>query len=102
MKAVITGATGSVGNGLVSELLENGYEVLVLTRGNSNRNKNIPVNCNVRICSCSLEELGGFDTEDGNKYDIFFHLAWKGTTGIERNDIDIQMSNVSYTKDAVK
>ena len=102
MKAIVTGATGSVGNGLVYELIENGYEVLVLSRGNSNRNKNIPVNSNVRISSCSLEELGEFDTEDGSKYDIFFHLAWKGTTGIERNDIDIQMSNVSYTMDAVK
>lgn len=101
MRVIVTGATGSVGNGLVNELVESGYDVLVLTRKNSNRNIYIPMNSKVNTVFCSLEELQDLHDLDGEKFDIFYHLAWKGTTGSERDNINLQMNNVHYTLDAV-
>ena len=34
-------------------------------------------------------------------YDVFFHLAWRGTTGSDWDDIEMQLNNVAYTVDAV-
>jgi nucleoside-diphosphate-sugar epimerase len=35
------------------------------------------------------------------KFDMFFHLAWEGTTGASRNDMYLQNRNVKHTVDAV-
>ena len=102
-RAVITGATGSVGNGLIYELIDNGYEVLVLTRKDSPRNIYIPEDERVRVVYCALDELGSLKDIDkaGGSYDIFFHLGWGGTVGNGRNDFNMQLKNIGYTMDAV-
>ena len=35
-------------------------------------------------------------------YDIFYHLAWEGTRGKDRENIEMQIKNISYTIDALK
>ena len=35
-------------------------------------------------------------------YDIFFHMAWSGTTGTSRNDEALQQQNAAYSLDAVR
>ena len=35
-------------------------------------------------------------------FDVFYHLAWAGTTGAARNDAELQLKNIEYTLDAVK
>lgn len=35
-------------------------------------------------------------------YDIFFHMAWSGTTGASRNDEALQQQNAAYSLDAVR
>lgn len=37
-----------------------------------------------------------------NDYDVFYHLAWAGTTGTARDDADLQLKNIEYTLDAVE
>ena len=39
---------------------------------------------------------------DSKSYDIFFHMAWSGTTGTSRNDEALQQQNASYSLDAVR
>ena len=39
---------------------------------------------------------------DSNPYDIFFHMAWNGTTGESRNDEALQQQNAACSLDAVR
>lgn len=99
MRAVITGATGAVGMALISELERQGAEVTVLCREGSQRSKYIKENELVHKVDCSLDRLNTLALDGG--YDVFFHLAWDGTTGSARNDMYLQNLNVKYTIDAV-
>jgi nucleoside-diphosphate-sugar epimerase len=100
MRAVITGATGAVGMALISELISRDIEVLVFTRTGSARSKRIPEHKLVKKIDCPLDKLCELDLGD-ERYDMFFHLAWEGTTGAARNDMHLQTGNVKYTMDAV-
>ena len=99
-RAVITGATGAIGNAVIKELIKQNTEVLVICRKGSERNKNIPVHPLVECVYCDISELGEMPARD-KEYDVFFHLAWMGTTGEARNDIYLQNLNVRYALDAV-
>ena len=101
-RAVITGATGAVGTALVSELISHGVEVLVFCRKESSRNAFIPQHPLVERKYCSLEELSTIQNDTGKLYDVFYHLAWEGTTGKSRNDMFLQNRNVKYSLDAVE
>ncbi len=100
MRAVVTGATGAVGMALLSELEKNKVETLVLCRSGSKRNDRIKESQYIKKAQCSLEELQGFNV--GEKYDVFYHLAWEGTTGAARNNMQLQTRNVKYTVDAIE
>lgn len=100
-RAILTGATGALGVALVSELIAEGYEVLVLARRGSARNSNIPPRSGVKVEYCDLCELGGIKGR-GEKYDLFYHLGWAGTTGASRNDMPLQVRNIGYALDALE
>lgn len=100
-RAIITGATGAIGTALVDELVSVGVELLVLTRKDSIRNQNIKNHPLVTVMYCSLEELAEIKNNTGKAYDVFYHLAWAGTTGSGRNDMYLQNQNVKYALDAV-
>lgn len=100
MRAVVTGATGAVGMALISELISRDIEVLVLCRAESPRSKRIPDHPLVRKVDCPLDRMSELCV--GNeRYDMFFHLAWEGTTGAARNDMQLQTKNIKHTMDAV-
>ena len=101
-KAIISGATGAVGTALIRELIQHDVEVLVLCREGSKRNGQIPYHPLVRKKYCSLDELASLDNTEAEPYDVFYHLAWEGTTGQARDDMYLQNQNVRYALDAVK
>ena len=101
MRALITGATGAVGMALISELTDRKIEVTVLCRKDSARAANIVEGPLVKKVECSLSDMATLDMGEA-KYDMFFHLAWDGTTGATRNDMYLQNTNVKYTLDAVE
>lgn len=101
-RVVISGATGAVGMALIHEMISHEIKVLVLTHKNSIRNEWIPNHPLVSTMDCSLDDmknifLPGCDIE----YDVFYHLAWAGTTGNDRNNMFLQNQNVKYALDAV-
>lgn len=100
-RAIITGATGAVGTALVKELITNNIETLVLCREGSRRNHQIPDHPLVTRKHCSLDQLASIENDTGNNYDVFYHFAWMGTTGAERNDMYLQNQNVRFALDAV-
>ena len=99
MRAVISGATGSIGRALIDELLLRGDEILALCRESSPRSKDIPSVSNIRKVDCPLDRMNELELDE--KYDVFYHFAWEGTTGASRNDMYLQNQNVKHTLDAV-
>lgn len=91
-----------MGTALIEELIQSGTEVLVFANPDSARNGNIPVHPLVKIKRCGLSELENVENDTGEKYDVFYHLAWQGTFGEARNNLYVQNKNVKYALDAVR
>ena len=100
-KAVITGATGMIGITLINYLLEKNISVLAIIRENSSNKLKLPQNKNLKIVECNLNNLNNLDVEECD-YDVFYHFAWDGTFGDDRNNLYKQNLNIKYTLDAVE
>lgn len=101
IRAIITGATGAVGMALIQELVENQIETHIFCRKDSAKNRRIPEHPLITIRYCDLEELAEVQNDTGKVFDVFYHLAWAGTTGKERENLYMQNLNVKYALDAV-
>ena len=105
MRYVITGATGMLGRSLIEHCSLKGDEVLAVCRKNSKRLDSIPKNEKVSILELNLDEFEPYakqSKKNDKEYDVFVHMAWEGTTGLDRNDVTKQLNNVKYSLDAVK
>ena len=96
MRVLITGATGFIGVALCKEMIKNGNEVTAIIRENSSKKSKLPKE--VKIVELSLDKLNKFN----GSYDLMYHLAWNGSSGNDRNDFDMQYSNIKYTIEAIK
>lgn len=102
-RVVISGATGAVGIALINEMISHEIKVLILTHKGSKRNEFIPKHPLVSTMDCSLEDMQyTYANSSDEEYDAFYHLAWAGTTGNDRNDMYLQNQNVKYALDAVE
>ncbi len=110
MRAIVTGGTGFIGKALCEELLQSGYEVVAVIRTNSKKReklesilrKNPAYGGRLQIVEMELENLGELHSKHNIQSDLFFHLAWNGSSGEEREDFDIQYSNIGYMKTAIQ
>lgn len=101
-RAIVFGATGAVGMALLEKLIQEQVEVLVLCRKGSARASQIPVHPLICRLEAELSALAELSNQTGKDWDVFYHLAWEGTTGAERNDAELQLKNAAYTLDAVR
>ena len=101
-KVVITGATGAIGMALIEKLVSKGVYTTVILHRNSRRNHRIPISDRIKVVEGDLSELNGLTVSDLGEQDIFYHFAWGGTFGQERNNVDAQLRNVTYTLEAVR
>lgn len=102
MRVVITGPTGAIGIAFIKECISHQIEVLAVCHKKSRRIDRIPLSPLVHILELDLPEYGDFEPiEEIGSYDIFYHFAWNGTIGDERNDMRMQHENVGYALDAV-
>lgn len=100
-RVILSGATGAVGMALLQKCMEEQTEALVLCRKNSGRSHQIPNSPFVKKINADLADFASLQNTTGKKWDVFYHLAWEGTTGDSRNDTALQMKNAAYTLDAV-
>ncbi len=100
--AVITGASGMLGQALMRCLLEQNIKVLAIVRPGSQRNEVLLFRNNVEVVECDLSELLCVKDKVQDDYDAFFHFGWSGTFGKSRNNFYGQNDNVRYTLDAVE
>lgn len=101
-RVIITGATGAIGMALIEKMIGEGVEVLVLCRKKSARAERIPGHPLVVRMEADLSDFAELKNTTGKKWDVFYHLAWTGTTGAERNDAERQVQNIEYTLAAVR
>lgn len=105
-RAIVTGATGMLGISLINELTDNGYDVVAVVRPGSARTDNIPVGEHVLAVEHPLDEMATLKETlascDIFEADMFFHFAWDGTYGDNRNNMDIQNMNIRATVEAVR
>ena len=99
-KAVITGATGAIGIALIEELTSRGVSVLVLSH-RGGRAATLPKHPQLEIATCDLADFPRFRAPCAD-YDVFYHLAWAGTSGTVRNDATLQCANIKGAIDAVE
>lgn len=100
-KVVMTGGTSGIGLALIQKLLGEEIEILMLRRKITTRVMELPEHDLLRTEYCALEEIEDYIPEKSD-YDVFFHLGWGNTLQEERNDMKLQMKNVSYSCEAVK
>ena len=98
MKVIISGATGFVGEKLVKYMLESGDHVVVIVRDKGKLDQSI-IN-KVNVIEAELSDYTQLDIKEDD-YDVFFHLAWSGTSGPERGNYLTQIDNIRYSCDAV-
>lgn len=98
---VITGANGFLGAALCRNLVVQGVNVIAVVHQKDNHLKDIP---HLKIVSCALSEYDKLVNllNDIKKIDVFYHLAWAGTSGELRGDLNTQLANIKATCDAVK
>lgn len=101
-KAVITGASSSIGLALIQRLLEEDIEkILLLQRGESAKLKYLPEDSRLYLVNCRLEELKDYVCEEKD-YDVFFHLGWANVEKELRDNMEKQNENVRYSCDAAE
>ncbi len=104
-RVIITGPTGAIGLALIKNLIAKGVAVTAVCRPGSKRNVALSSIPGVDLVECDLAMLlepGSMrDKLPKDRYDVFYHLAWAGTTGDSRNDMLLQLKNIQYTLDAV-
>ena len=99
----ISGATGAIGLALIEKCIEEGVEVYVFLRKDSERAGRIPEHPLVHRVRCALDEMKDLDITGIPELDVFYHLAWMKAFGEEnRNDLHTQTANIDYAIDAVE
>lgn len=98
---VITGATSLIGSSLVKLCIDICGTVYAIVRKNTARLSNLPKNKNIHVVECDLEEIANLYQLINVKCDIFFHFAWIGVIGTERNNTVLQESNKSCVEKAI-
>lgn len=102
-KAVVTGATGFIGYHLIRELLGKDVEIWAVGRKGSKDLESMQVVKGIHTIACGLENILALpEICSKRNFDIFYHLAWSGASGILRSNYDVQMSNVGWTCDCVQ
>lgn len=97
--AIVTGASGFIGNALIKELVKNGYEVVAVVRPGKGAYFSDFANCNV--VEADLFEIGSLEKKlTQGCAEFFFHLAWAGTSGPARTDYSLQLENIRATIEA--
>ena len=102
--AIVTGATGFIGRNLVRELINEGINVTAVVREISMKTDYFMDHPLVTLLVCPLTAISELPEliREVKSETVFYHLAWEGTTGTQRTDVNLQLKNVSATVEAIK
>lgn len=95
-KVIVTGGSGFIGSWLVEELLKNSIEVTVIVRDKTKLLESIRTNKKCVVVEKSVEQLSYKDFKT-DFYDVFFHMAWNGVSTEFKDNIEMQISNITQS-----
>ena len=98
--AVVTGASGFIGNNLVSGLLNKGYNVYAIDKCINEKLKN-NISSDLTIIQCELSDILNLESSIQN-LDVFYHLAWAAVNRTGVGDAGIQEENIKLSLDCLK
>lgn len=100
--AIVTGASGFLGHWLISELNKRNISVIAVARQSSDISK-LAHMTNVTFAYCDMNHLESLPDliDENTNTDVFYHLAWSGSTGDDRGDYELQLANTDAAVKAV-
>ena len=102
-RAIVTGASGFVGRHLVQELITNDIDVIAVVKDENSNISDLKKSSSVCIVYCDLDHMRELpSTIQDRNAEVFFHLAWEGSSGDYRTNERLQMKNALSTVDALK
>jgi Nucleoside-diphosphate-sugar epimerases len=99
---VVTGGTGNIGQALVRLLLSEGWRTYVLCNPLSLRTKFLPDSPQCRIVACDLGNIAQAKSSIDEPCEQFFHLGWRASYGVERENPQAQISNIEASVEAAE
>lgn len=101
-RIIVTGASGMIGSHLIDLAIKKSISVDAIVRKNSKKLSNIPINDKVNIIECDLNDIANLTKLIDKPCDAFFHFAWDGVFGNDRNNVFNQLNNTNNTLKAIK
>ena len=102
-KVIVTGANGFIGLELCKLLNEKCIITLAILRNEKSYSKELSELAYVTPIFCNMDEILELVEEtECNEVDAFYHLAWSGITGKERENCDEQLKSIKWTIKAIE
>lgn len=95
---IVTGANGFLGKYLIERLLNHGKRVLAIVRVDNGQFQYKSEK--FKILECDLEEPSVLQNklkDSSIAWDTIYHLAWEGSSGIDRGNPSYQSKNIDLT-----
>ena len=103
-RAIVCGGAGFVGHALVKELLASHVEVTVIARPGflENVGESRLAGLGMSVLECDIKTISGAKEQlAGEKFDVWYQLAWDGLFGAELVNYTTQIMNVKWVMDAI-
>lgn len=103
-KAIVCGGAGFVGSAVAHELLEHGYQVVVIEKPEAAQMVSERLsNTGAEICMCDMRNIRQLpELIPQRDFDIYYNFAWEGLTNELMIDYTIQISNITSIMDAIQ
>lgn len=102
-KVIVTGANGFIGTALCRELSNQGISVIAVVRNEEENISNIENFSGLRVVYSDLSEFKNLHEKISDRdVDVLYHLAWVGSAGPLRGNVEVQFNNIRYTCDTVE
>ncbi len=99
--AIVTGASGFVGNAVLRELLVHGYKVYAVIR--EGRESSLPCDENCLPVFCDLVNISSLvEKIPTREASVCYHFAWEGSAGSARADTRLQLNNAQWSVDCLR
>lgn len=102
MNILITGATSMIGNALCHELIEQGHDVWAIVRDGCRKEGTLPNSPRLELIYCDMSMYSILADKVKGTVDVGILLAWNGTRGTDRNNIQMQRENLEDNMAAVR
>lgn len=97
--AVVNGCLGTVGSALVSKLVEHGVKTYAVVYPGAPYEG--VVDPGATVIQCDMREIKKLPAMIGETADAYFHLAWMGTIGPNRDNMLLQTENIRCAVESV-